>query len=84
MPLARGEILGYEALREFFHHCAMLRWGCLRHIWRRRFRADVVFVKPFLGQPAIFRVRSVVSKVKIGKPCNERGLQKLDMPDCHF
>ena len=27
---------------------------------------------------------SVVSKVKVRKSCNERGLQKLDMPDSHF
>ena len=24
---------------------------------------------------------SVVSKVEVGKPCDERGLQKLDVPD---
>ena len=46
--------------------------------------SDVVFVKPFLGQSAIFRAGSVVSKVKVGKPCDERGLQKLDMPDSHL
>jgi hypothetical protein len=56
MPLARGEIFGYDALREYFHHCAMLQWGAYVTFKGDALEPDVVFVKPFLGQSAVFRV----------------------------
>jgi hypothetical protein len=66
-------------LREYFHRSAVVRV----HICDA-FRTGVVLVEPFLDRSAIFRVGSTVSKVEVGKPCDERSLQKLDMPDGRF
>ena len=51
--------------------------------------ADCALAKPRSAARSLLFITSLMhatlmSKVKVGKPCNKRGLQKLDMPDRHF
>ena len=63
--------------RRSYRPCVPRHWGALLSDWRQRPR-------PFPQvNPLSFAREVLCPKLKVRKPCNERGLQKLHMPDGH-